>query len=356
MRITIDGCLEAIQNSATAPLEAVQKGTTAAIGAIQRFFDIKGHPLAVLNGVIGDTLASQGSKLAIQAKLLGKPGGKKICILVHGLCASEETWEFSEDAAQNYGSLLQRDLGYAPLYLHYNSGLHISTNGRLLAGLLDDVFKNSSTPIKEIIFIGHSMGGLVVRSACHYGQKNKSHWVKRVKKIFLLGTPHHGNDYEKLGNLASKILRVFSSRVEALGNKRSAGIKDLRFGNLLDEDWKGHDADALWKDNRHPVPLLPGVDYYVIAATLAKKNHNLFTQYFGDGMIPTHNAAGWSFRKSKTIPFSPRHFKCIRGVSHVRLAAHRKVYKQIFKWCASRTFDKPPSNARRSPLQHTLYN
>ncbi|MFO1519080.1 MAG: alpha/beta fold hydrolase [bacterium] len=355
MGTTIDAFLQALQKSATRPflalqkgsatalsatekglataLNAIQKSSSVSVAAIESIFDLKGRPLAILNGVVGDTLESQKSKLAIPAELLGKSRGEKLCVLVHGLCASEETWRFSEDGDQDYGSLLQQALGYAPLYFRYNSGLHISTNGQRLSKLLDEACKNAPAPIRDIIFIGHSMGGLVVRSACHYGQKSKRAWVKHVKKIFLLGTPHHGNDYEKLGNLASKLLRVFGSRAEALGNRRSAGIKDLRYGYLLDEDWRGYDADALWKDRRRPVPLLSDVDYYLIAATLAKSSDNLFTQYFGDGVIPLRNAAGHSFKRWKTLPFSPDHFKSIKGLSHVRLARDKRVYEQILSWC-----------------------
>lgn len=354
--------LEAVQNGTTVALGAIQKGTTVSVEAIQKsasvsveaiqsLSEIRGRPLSILNGVIGDTLEAQNSPLAIKMSLLGearlgghshsvdaKALGGKLCILVHGLCDSEVIWNFPENPARNYGSLLKKDFGYAPLfYLRYNSGLHISSNGQLLAQLLSRICKTNSYPIQEIIFIGHSMGGLVVRSACHYGKKVNAPWVKHVKKIFLLGTPHHGTDLEKIGNLTSTILKkipnLFTKGMAALGNKRSAGIKDLRFGYLLDEDWQEQDADALWQDNRHPVPLLKGVDYYIITASLAKESDNVFTQYFGDGLVPTRSAAGKHFRKSKTIAFLSDHFKTIKGLSHVGLAQHSKVYRQIKKWC-----------------------
>jgi pimeloyl-ACP methyl ester carboxylesterase len=321
-------------------LKAIQKGTLVSLEAFEMLFEKRGRHLSLLNGVVGDMLDAQRSRLAIGMRLMGEVRGGKLCILVHGLCDSEEIWRFPGNPARDYGTLLQKDLGYVPLYLRYNSGLHISTNGRLLSQILSEICENNPGTIREIIFIGYSMGGLVVRSACHYGEAENAVWVKHVKKIFLLGTPHHGTDLEKLGHLVSVILKkvpnIFTKAIAALGNRRSAGIKDLRFGYLLDEDWQEQDPDALWRDNRHPVPLLKGVDYYVITATLAKKSNNVFIQYFGDGLVSSRSAGGRSFMKSKAISFPPGHFKTLRGLFHMRLAHHDKVYRQIRKWCGER--------------------
>lgn len=318
-------------------LQTLQRGAIRSRGAIQSLTWERPRFLAVLNGLIGDTLEAHRSPMATKMKLLGEVRGPKLCILVHGLCDSETTWQYSEDSVRSYGSHLQQDLGYTPLYLRYNSGLHISSNGRSLARLLGKINKRNFKSVREIIFIGHSLGGLVVRSACHYGQEADAPWVNRIKKIFFLGTPHLGSDWEKLGNLTSTLLHKIPNFVTkglaALGNRRSAAIKDLRFGYLLDEDWKELDPDALWKDNRHPVPLLKGVDYYLIGAALAKKSDNFFTQYFGDGLVPSRSAAGRSFLKEKSIPFSRDHFKLIKGISHGELARHGEVYEHIRRWC-----------------------
>lgn len=339
------GTVDLVEKSTTAAVTAMHKGTTVALqfaqrgtASVQRLTAIEGHRLSILNGVIGDTLAAQNSPLAIEMALLGTVSRRKLCIFVHGLCDYEGRWLNSEHPERSFGPRLKQDLGYAPLYLRYNSGLHISTNGQQLNRLLTDLYRDQPDRIREIIFICHSMGGLVVRSACHYGDQANAPWIKRVRKIIFLGTPHQGNDYEKLGHLASTILKTIpnfvTKGIAAIGNRRSAGIKDLRFGYLVDEDWKGHDADAFWKDNRHPVPLLEGVAYYVIAASLAKASDNIFTQYFGDGLIPHRSAAGRSLAKSKHIPFPEAHFKTIKGLSHVGLTRSRRVYRQIRRWCA----------------------
>ncbi len=314
----------------------IEEGARASWGTLQTVPENKHRYISALNGVIGDSLALKGSPLAIEMSLIGEIQDGKACILVHGLCDSEDTWNFPDDPDRNYGSLLQKELGYSPLYLRYNSGLHISTNGQNLSELLCELCEEPSSPVREIIFIGHSMGGLVVRSACHYGQKEQAAWVKRVKKVFLLGSPHLGTDYEKLGNLTSKILQtvpnLYTKGIAAIANKRSAGIKDLRFGYILDEDWQDEDADALLRDNRHHVPLLAGVDYYVIAAQLAKEADNIFKRYFGDGVVPSRSVTGQSFAESRSIPFLMEHYKTFNGLSHLGLARHQQVYEQILEW------------------------
>jgi hypothetical protein len=161
-----------------------------------------------------------------------------------------------------------------------------------------------------------------------------------VKKIFFLGTPHLGTDWEKIGHMTSVILQTIpnlvTKAIAAVGNRRSAGIKDLRFGYLLDEDWQGQRESALWHDNRHSVPLLEGVDYYLIASTLAKDTKNMLSEYFGDGLVPLPSAAGKSFFKGKILPFLPENFKTIKGISHKTLTRHPKVYQQIKRWCQVR--------------------
>ena len=50
-------------------------------------------------------------------------------MLVHGLCMNDLQWT---QKSGDFEAALARDLGYTVIHLHYNSGLHISTNGRTL--------------------------------------------------------------------------------------------------------------------------------------------------------------------------------------------------------------------------------
>jgi triacylglycerol lipase len=150
--------------------------------------------ISALNGAVGDALHARGNGLAIAmafhdtdgplalepdalAAALPAPTGK-LCILVHGLCVNERVWRYREDPTLDYGRLLQRDLGFTPFYLRYNTGLHISQNGRRLAALLEQLFRAYPRPVEELTLIGHSMGGLVLRSACFYGVEAGHAWPR----------------------------------------------------------------------------------------------------------------------------------------------------------------------------------
>jgi pimeloyl-ACP methyl ester carboxylesterase len=170
-------------------LKAIQNGTVNSLETLQKYLGVEGRPLSFINGLMGDTLEAKGSPLAIEMKLLGEARGKKLCILVHGLCDSETTWDYPAQPNKNYGSLLEEDLCYGPLFLRYNSGLHISTNGQRFSRHLDEILQKNIQDIQEILLIAHSMGGLVVRSACHYGKKPRHLGWTGLKRFFSSGLP-----------------------------------------------------------------------------------------------------------------------------------------------------------------------
>ena len=212
--------------------------------------------LGALNGVIGDYLVETSNPLAIamcmqrngkplnlerQALAAAIPGASsKLVVLVHGLAMSDLKWQRE---GHDHGEALARDLGFTPVYLHYNSGLHISTNGRALSELLELLVQQWPVPLKEFVIIGHSMGGLVSRAAYHYGTLANHTWTRKLRKLIFLGAPHHGSHLERGGNWMHFAFQLskYTSPLARLGKIRSAGITDLRYGNLLDEDWQPHD-------------------------------------------------------------------------------------------------------------------
>ena len=137
-----------------------------------------------LNGCFGDYLSDRDNGLAIDMAFYRNnlplklspealnaacpsPTGK-LCVLVHGLCCHEGAWGFPGDHARSYGSALQHDLGYTPFSLRYNTGLPIAYNGQTLDTLLERLLAAYPVPVDDLVLIGHSMGGLVLRAACHY--------------------------------------------------------------------------------------------------------------------------------------------------------------------------------------------
>ncbi len=227
--------------------------------------------VAALNGVLGDYLIRTNNPLAISMSLrsqgrtieierqalqatLGRPTGK-VLLLAHGLCLGDLQWKRK---GHDHGAAL----GYTTVYLHYNSGLHVSEHGRLLAELVETLLEQWPAEVEELSIIGHSMGGLVSRSAHYYGEAAGYRWPRHLRRLLFLGTPHHGAPLERLGNWVDTSLEIslYTAPFARLGKIRSAGITDMRHGNLLDEDWKGGDRFASAGDVRSPLPSPAGVE------------------------------------------------------------------------------------------------
>jgi len=324
--------------------------TKNVIQSIPKWFDIGN---SALNGVIGDYLEKENNELKIEMSFYhnNKPiqlepntlkdiypdFSSKICILVHGLCANEHEWDLFDYGDINYGLALKKDLGYTPLYVRYNSGLHVSENGKKLSNLMSQLINVYPVRINEIIFLCHSMGGLVARSACHYGQKHKRKWIKKVKQLFFLATPHLGSPFERFGNVLTYILKSIKTPYTQLTgdiiNLRSSAIKDLRFGYIVDEDWKGYDPDSLLEDNRNNISLMKNVSYYNIAASLTKDPEHPFNKYIGDPLVTLDSAFGKSAIANKNIPFLKNNNIVFPKTGHIRIVNHKDVYKLICLLC-----------------------
>jgi pimeloyl-ACP methyl ester carboxylesterase len=301
--------------------------------------------LAALNGVVGDYLAETKNPLAIEMRL--RHDGKaldldrnslrlafprataKLAILIHGSSMNDLQWT---RRGHNHGDALARDLGYTPIGVHYNSGLHVSSNGRELASLLKQLVDAWPVEVDEIALIGHSMGGLVARSACHYGEGQR--WRSKLKKLLCIATPHHGSTLERAGNWLELLIGIsrYSAPLAALGRIRSAGVTDLRFGSVLDEDWKGRDRFSHPGDSRKPLALPDCVACFAIAGTTAPRARRTLP---GDGLVSVNSALGKHRRGARTLAFPEAHQWIAFGTGHVDLLGRVKVYERIRDWFRS---------------------
>ena len=303
--------------------------------------------IAILNGVVGDHMAVTGNPLATPMRLrhlgrylqidaeslsafIEKPS-PRLVVLVHGLCLSDRNWNRK---GHDHGVALARDLGYTPVYLHYNTGLHISDNGRDFAEMLDALIAQWPVPIEELVIIGHSMGGLVSRSAYHYGSAVGHDWARRLKKLIFLGTPHHGAPLERGGQWLDLALGKLPYTVafSQLGRIRSAGITDLRHGNLFESDWEGRDRFEHAGDPREPVPLPQGLECFSIAVTTGKQAGDFRDRALGDGIVPLISALGVHEDPRFTLSL-PEHRRWVGyEMNHLELLNRQEVYQQIRVW------------------------
>jgi len=262
----------------------------------------------------------------------------RVAVFLHGLCETEAAWgrpAADGDVPGTYGDRLRRHLGHSPVFLRYNSGLHISENGRRLAALLDRLVAGWPVEVEELVLIGHSMGGLVVRSACAEGERRGLPWTGRVRHCVYLGTPHDGAPLERAASLAAWTLRRLpETRALATAvERRSAGIRDLGHAYLRDEDWSGHDPERPWADAGTPLPLLASARHHAIAATVGATPRHLSSRLLGDTLVLHPSALGRG-RRGVPLPLAEEDCHHLGRVHHLALLDHPLVYERLRSWLA----------------------
>ena len=306
--------------------------------------------VGVLNGLVGDRLEEHDSDLAISMNVRHRgedvacePGALRrafrqptgrIAVFLHGLFETEEWWRrgAGRHAApddRSFGDRLRHDLGLTPVELRYNTGLHVSHNGRRLADLLEALIGAWPVEVEEIALIGHSMGGLVARSGCAIATDAGLEWPRRVHHLVTLGTPHTGAPLEKAVHVAAWAMRAVPEAAAFGGilERRSAGIRDLRFGALRDRDWLDEDPGALLVDRRTALPLLEGCTHTFITATLTRDPSHPLGWIAGDLLVRTDSAAG--HHRTRAVPVDADSVVHIGGLNHFDLLDHPLVYEQL---------------------------
>jgi len=338
----------------------VDQGLQAALWRLEPLLDrvMAGHDpdepsvereavLSALNGVMGDRLAADGNPLALSMQLCqdGRPldlqalrsrqdVSGKLLLLVHGLCMNDLQWQH---AGHDHGVHLAKELGYTTVHVRYNTGLHTSVNGRELASRIEDLVAAWPVPLEDFSVLAHSMGGLVVRAACHCGAEAGHAWPAQLRRIVFLGTPHHGAPLERAGHWVDVLLgsTPFSRPFARLARLRSAGITDLRHGHILDADWSGYDRFSRRSDRRLPVPLPPGVACFTVAATLAARRSRVADRLVGDGLVPLRSALGLHDNPARQLAFPRSHQYLAYRTGHLDLLSDPAVARQLVAWLCS---------------------
>ncbi len=331
----------------------IGSGTDKALGQLATVLgetkatDEKEAIRSVLNGVIGDYLEKnnnplkidmqfrhQGKAISLDPKNIRKAYptiNGKILLMVHGSCSNDLRWTRNE---HNHGTTLAEELQLTPIHLLYNSGQHISTNGQAFNKLLEELIQHWPVPVEELIILAHSMGGLVSRSAIHYGQQEQQSWTKQLKKIIFLGTPHHGAPLEQVGNFLDVVLEniPYAKPFARLGKIRSAGVTDLRYGNLIDEDWQDDDRFKMQSDRRNHVPLPEQVACYSIAGITGKSSTSVSSKLRGDNMVSVQSALGQHKKPSKNLNFKKENTWIAEETTHSELLSNGDIYDRIKSW------------------------
>lgn len=298
----------------------------AAVGA-----RLPGHPpspdawldvQSALNGAFGHLYEETRSGYALPMTLVrpaaAREGAARLVVFVHGLCMNERGWRRGEHARFCAWAAQRLDADVA--YVRYNTGVRISTSGARLARLIEDAGGD-----QEILLVGHSMGGLVARSALHQAEQAGHGWARRVSRLACLGSPHEGASLERLGNHANRMLGAspWTRPFMRLGNLRSDGIRDLRFGHLVESDWRDRSPDDP-RPAHSAVALARHVDHLHVAAARSERQ---IGDRLGDWLVPVESALALNLHPQEAV-----RRELIRGMGHFGLLGDVRVYDALRDW------------------------
>jgi pimeloyl-ACP methyl ester carboxylesterase len=351
----VGGGLRATSYAAGVVAGAVVARRTPAEAYVPLADRVRGNVVVgALNGAWGDSLVRQRNPLALSMtiRVEGRDvaldagslaaafpeAGDDVVVFLHGLCETELSWWVGArnhygNPRSSHGYRLEQEIGATPVYLRYNTGRHISDNGEDFAALLDELVENWPTEISRLTLVGHSLGGLVIRSACCRGQEDERPWVDRVRRIVYLGAPHLGAPLEVAVARASAAMRRLPETrpiATALAS-RSVGIKDLRYGDLLAADWSSiEDLDAWREEPANCAPLLPSAEHYYIGATVTREQDHLVARLIGDALVTFPSASGAG--RNRRLELEIDRGRHLGGLHHFDLLNHPRVWELLEQW------------------------
>ncbi len=293
---------------------------------------------AVLNGVLGDHLHASGNPLALPMRFhlngqpidlsrpesIDAPVGSELLIVLHGLCMGPTQWRHR---GQDHAADLATQFNLLPLYLEYNSGLHIADNGADLATHLQRLVTRWPVPVTRVVVLAHSMGGLVMRSALAQADLSGLSWPKLVSDAFFLGTPHHGAPLEVVGHQVDRQMRRlrYLAPFALIGGSRSAGITDLKHPNLLERVKQD-------TPSRTPVPWPEHIRVGAIAGTLELPDALADQHWLGDGLVPARSALGEHSEPGLDLGWPASRKRVLPRCGHFDLLADPRVTAQLQQW------------------------
>jgi hypothetical protein len=305
--------------------------------------------LGALNGAFGARFAAEDSPLALRmtARVRGvdvplDPAGLRrafpvpsgrVAVLVHGLCMTDAAWELGGDEA-SYARRLHRDLDYDVVAIRYDSGRRVPQNGAELASLLERLVAAWPGGVRDLALIGHSMGGLVCRSACAVGAETGHGWIAPLSDVVTLGTPHLGANLERAAATAHWAAGLLpeTKLLADLLELRSDGVLDLRDGAIVPDDLPLPVDRWPWGERGTHVPLLQGVRHHAVGATMSRNPGSwLAANVLGD-LLVTPTSASSRARGERRLAFEDDDVVILGGIDHFGLLHHPRVYAHLRRW------------------------
>ena len=289
---------------------------------------------AAVNGIIGDRLARERPRLAVP--LAVRRDGRdvplrtdalesafpaatgRVALLLHGWSEDESAFDRHRDRLGTTYADTLAELGWTPVLLRANSGLSLRENGVALAALVEDLVGGWPVPVERLAFLGHSMGGLVVRAAGAVATDADEPWTDLLTDVITLGTPHLGAPLADGVGRGSRALGRLpeSAAFGRILDQRSVGVLDLVAG-LGDE-----------------APALPHVRYHLVSATLSRSPRHPVGWALGDLLVRQPSAYGASpgrlFSHPGLFPDADRLH--LPRAGHFDLLNHPRVHRALRVW------------------------
>jgi pimeloyl-ACP methyl ester carboxylesterase len=289
---------------------------------------------AVVNGLWGDALGRHESGVGTSMSIRDRRGVPiplgpeltaafptatgRLVVLVHGLMQTERCWH-GTDGRPGLIRALEDSSVLTPVAVRYNTGRAVAANGAQLAAILEQVHEGWPQPVQSLALVGHSMGGLVIRSACTAAGDAGHGWIQDVSDIVTIGSPHRGAPVEKFVNAATWGLRV-APQTRPLADfldTRSRGIKDLRGGTIGDAPDLAPSEAAQASHIQH----------HFLAGVITSNPTHPVGAAVGDLMVRPASS-------TRAPSLEPANVVVLGGVSHFDLLHDPAVINQVMAWLA----------------------
>ena len=257
----------------------------------------------------------------------------RVAVFVHGLFETENAWRLGTGDRPSYAAALRDELGLTPVMARFNTGLRVSDNGRALGDLLADLVAAWPVPVERMVLIGHSMGGLVIHSALAQADDvQDAAWLSGVSDTVTLGSPHHGSPVARGVDRAALALARSGHTAWAaeLLAVRSAGVRDMAFGNVVAADWLGHDPGSPADRRTHPSPRA-GIRHRAVVGVAGDVLPARVADALGDVIVPVASAAHAAV-DSVQRRFAEDGVAVVRGANHLALLNHPEVHDRLVRW------------------------
>jgi pimeloyl-ACP methyl ester carboxylesterase len=218
-------------------------------------------------------------------------------IFLHGLGGdAKKTWEATKDEASLWPAWLAQDIeGLAVYSVGYEASVS-GWNGSAMeltdraANVLNLLLVKPNLETGQLIFAGHSLGGLVIKQVLRKAADEATDraaalsFIERVRKVAFLATPHVGADLAGWGDRLRVFIRPSAATRSLLRN--DSHLRDL---NL----WYRR-----WSKQR-------GIDHLILTETKT-------TSVFGMIVKPDSSDPGLS---SEPIPIDTDHINIVKPAS-----------------------------------------